>query len=149
MNCQRNLNSILPTQLPHTFSYIVATFIQNHFESPNINLHESYFLGSYLQLHCLHYNYSVLFLEWLPFRIQGERDKNSTESFMSHMTLSTYHLHPKHERHLPFRPAAPIRFFQLHTQRKIRDGKGGANGFRKKKEIPKQSTRALPRKNDM
>lgn len=68
---------------------------------------------------------------------------------MSHMTLSTYHLHPKHERHLPFRPAAPIRFFQLRTQRKIRDGKGGANGFRKKKEIPKQSTRALPRKNDM
>jgi hypothetical protein len=36
MNCQRNVNSILPTQLPHTFSYIVARFIHNYFESPNI-----------------------------------------------------------------------------------------------------------------
>jgi hypothetical protein len=36
MNCQRNVNSILPTQLPHKFSYIVALLIHNHFESPNI-----------------------------------------------------------------------------------------------------------------
>jgi hypothetical protein len=33
MNCQRNVNSILPTQLPYTFSYIVAILIHNHFES--------------------------------------------------------------------------------------------------------------------
>jgi hypothetical protein len=36
MNCKRNVNSILPTQLPHKFSYIVAilpylsTMILNH-----------------------------------------------------------------------------------------------------------------------
>jgi hypothetical protein len=36
MNCQINVNSILPTELPHTFSYIVAIFIHNHFESPNM-----------------------------------------------------------------------------------------------------------------
>jgi hypothetical protein len=35
MNCQRNVNSILPTQLPHKFSYIVAILSHNHFESPN------------------------------------------------------------------------------------------------------------------
>jgi hypothetical protein len=35
MNCQRNINSILPTQLPHKFSYIVAILGHNHFESPN------------------------------------------------------------------------------------------------------------------
>jgi hypothetical protein len=35
MNCQRNVNSILPTQLSHKFSYIVAILIHNHFESPN------------------------------------------------------------------------------------------------------------------
>jgi hypothetical protein len=35
MNCQRNVNSILPTQLPHKFSYIVAILTHNHFESPN------------------------------------------------------------------------------------------------------------------
>jgi hypothetical protein len=38
MNCQRNVNSILPTQLPHKFSYIVAILIHNHFESPNTNV---------------------------------------------------------------------------------------------------------------
>jgi hypothetical protein len=36
MNCQRNVNSVLPTELPHTFSYVVAIFIPNHFESPNM-----------------------------------------------------------------------------------------------------------------
>jgi hypothetical protein len=36
MNCQKNVNSILYTQLPHKFSYIVAILIHNHFESPNI-----------------------------------------------------------------------------------------------------------------
>jgi hypothetical protein len=36
MNCQRNVNSILPTDLPHKFSYIVAILIHNHFKSPNI-----------------------------------------------------------------------------------------------------------------
>jgi hypothetical protein len=30
------VNSILPTQLPHKFSYIVAILTYNHFESPNI-----------------------------------------------------------------------------------------------------------------
>jgi hypothetical protein len=35
MNSQRNVNSILRTELSHKFSYIVATFIHNHFESPN------------------------------------------------------------------------------------------------------------------
>jgi hypothetical protein len=32
MNCQRNVNSILPTQLPHNFFYIVAILIHNHFD---------------------------------------------------------------------------------------------------------------------
>jgi hypothetical protein len=39
MNCQRNINSTLPTLLPHKFSYIVAIVAilgHNHFESPNI-----------------------------------------------------------------------------------------------------------------
>jgi hypothetical protein len=36
MNCQRNVNCILPTQLPHKFSYIIAILIHNHFELPNI-----------------------------------------------------------------------------------------------------------------
>jgi hypothetical protein len=35
MNCQGNVNSTLHTQLPHKFSYIVATLGHNHFESPN------------------------------------------------------------------------------------------------------------------
>jgi hypothetical protein len=35
MNCQGNVNSTLPTQLPHKFSYIVAILGHNHFESPN------------------------------------------------------------------------------------------------------------------
>jgi hypothetical protein len=35
MNCQRNTNSTLPTQLPHKFSYIVAILGHNNFESPN------------------------------------------------------------------------------------------------------------------
>jgi hypothetical protein len=36
MNCQENINSALPTQLPGEFSYIVAILGHNHFESPNI-----------------------------------------------------------------------------------------------------------------
>jgi hypothetical protein len=36
MNCQRNINSTLPTQLPHKCSYIVAILGHNHFESPNM-----------------------------------------------------------------------------------------------------------------
>jgi hypothetical protein len=36
MNCQRSVNSILPTQSPHKFWYIVARFMHNYFESPNI-----------------------------------------------------------------------------------------------------------------
>jgi hypothetical protein len=35
MDCQRNINSTLPTQLPHKFSYIVTILGHNHFESPN------------------------------------------------------------------------------------------------------------------
>jgi hypothetical protein len=42
MNCQRNANSVLPTELPHKFSYIVAIFIHNHFESPNSLFNENY-----------------------------------------------------------------------------------------------------------
>jgi hypothetical protein len=42
MNWQRNVNSLLPTQLPHTFSYIVAILIHNHFESLNIILSGSH-----------------------------------------------------------------------------------------------------------
>jgi hypothetical protein len=38
MNCQRNVNFILPTQLPHEFPYIVAILIPNRFESPNIKI---------------------------------------------------------------------------------------------------------------
>jgi hypothetical protein len=37
MKCHTNVNSSLPTQLPHKFSYTVAIFIHNHFESPNIS----------------------------------------------------------------------------------------------------------------
>jgi hypothetical protein len=33
MKCHTNINSTPPTQLPHTFSYIVAILIHNHFES--------------------------------------------------------------------------------------------------------------------
>jgi hypothetical protein len=36
MNCQGNVNSTLPTQLPHKLSYIVAILGHNNFESPNI-----------------------------------------------------------------------------------------------------------------
>jgi hypothetical protein len=35
MKCHTNLKCIPPTHLPHTFSYIVAIHIHNHFESPN------------------------------------------------------------------------------------------------------------------
>jgi hypothetical protein len=35
MKCHTNVNSIPFTQLPHTFSYIVAILIHNHFESAN------------------------------------------------------------------------------------------------------------------
>jgi hypothetical protein len=42
MNCQTNINYILPTQLPHKFSYIVAILIHNHFESPNIQVATKY-----------------------------------------------------------------------------------------------------------
>jgi hypothetical protein len=35
MKCHTNVNSTPPTQLPDKFSFIVATFIHNHFESPN------------------------------------------------------------------------------------------------------------------
>jgi hypothetical protein len=47
MNCQGNVNSTLPTQLPRKFSYIVAILGHNHFESPNkckINLETKNFL---------------------------------------------------------------------------------------------------------
>jgi hypothetical protein len=35
MKCHTNDNSTSSTQLPHTFSYIVAILGHNHFESPN------------------------------------------------------------------------------------------------------------------
>jgi hypothetical protein len=35
MKCHTSVSSTTPTQLPHTFPYIVATLIHNHFESPN------------------------------------------------------------------------------------------------------------------
>jgi hypothetical protein len=35
MKRHTNVNSTPPTQLPHTFSYIVAILIHNHFESTN------------------------------------------------------------------------------------------------------------------
>jgi hypothetical protein len=35
MKCHTNVNSTPPTQLLHTFSYIVAILIHIHFESPN------------------------------------------------------------------------------------------------------------------
>jgi hypothetical protein len=43
MNCQRYVNSILPTELAHKFSYIVAIFIHNHLESPNTYINSIYF----------------------------------------------------------------------------------------------------------
>jgi hypothetical protein len=46
MKCRRNVNSTPPTQLPHTFSDIVAIFIHNHFESPKIIL---LWIGNYCQ----------------------------------------------------------------------------------------------------
>jgi hypothetical protein len=36
MKCHTNINCTPSTQLPRTFSYIVAIFIGNHFESSNI-----------------------------------------------------------------------------------------------------------------
>jgi hypothetical protein len=36
MNSQSNVNSVLSTELPHKSPHIVATFIHNNFESPNI-----------------------------------------------------------------------------------------------------------------
>jgi hypothetical protein len=44
MNCQRNVNSILPTQLPHKFSYIAAIFNHNYFKSPNSTNGKYFFL---------------------------------------------------------------------------------------------------------
>jgi hypothetical protein len=41
MKCHTNVNSTPFTQLPHTFSYIVAILGHNHFESPNILLLQS------------------------------------------------------------------------------------------------------------
>jgi hypothetical protein len=38
MKCHTNINSTPFTQLPHTFSYIVAILGHNHFESPNMYL---------------------------------------------------------------------------------------------------------------
>jgi hypothetical protein len=38
MKCHTNVNYTPPTQLPHTFSYIVAILTHNHFESPNISI---------------------------------------------------------------------------------------------------------------
>jgi hypothetical protein len=35
MNCQKNVNSIPPTQSPHKSSHIARTPIHDHFESPN------------------------------------------------------------------------------------------------------------------
>jgi hypothetical protein len=35
MKCRTDVNFTPPTQLPHTFSYIVAILIYNHFESVN------------------------------------------------------------------------------------------------------------------
>jgi hypothetical protein len=51
MNCQGNVNSTLPTQLPHKFSYIVAILGHNHFESTNIC--ENVFLCAFDMLLCL------------------------------------------------------------------------------------------------
>jgi hypothetical protein len=36
MKCHTNISITPPTQLPHTFSYIVAILIHSHFESLNI-----------------------------------------------------------------------------------------------------------------
>jgi hypothetical protein len=36
MKCHTNVNFTPPTQLPHTFSSIVAILIHNHFKSPNM-----------------------------------------------------------------------------------------------------------------
>jgi hypothetical protein len=38
MKCHTNVNSTPPTESPHKFSYIVAIFIHNHFESHNMHL---------------------------------------------------------------------------------------------------------------
>jgi hypothetical protein len=46
MNCQRNVNSILPTELPHKFSYIVAILIHNYFESPNMYTSVDFFFAN-------------------------------------------------------------------------------------------------------
>jgi hypothetical protein len=58
MNCQRNVNSILPKELAHTFSYIVAIFIHNHFESPNIlrNVISVAYSTSVLELYTRHFH---------------------------------------------------------------------------------------------
>jgi hypothetical protein len=41
MKCHTNVNYTPPTQWPHTFSYIVAILICNHFES--LNTSDKYF----------------------------------------------------------------------------------------------------------
>jgi hypothetical protein len=38
MKCHTDVNSTPTTQLPHTFSYIVAILIHNHFESLNTKI---------------------------------------------------------------------------------------------------------------
>jgi hypothetical protein len=44
MKCHTNDNSTSSTQLPHTFSYIVAIVGHNHFESPNTSCFLCFYL---------------------------------------------------------------------------------------------------------
>jgi hypothetical protein len=55
MNCQRNVNSILPKELAHTFSYIVAIFIHNHFNILR-NVISVAYSTSVLELYARHFH---------------------------------------------------------------------------------------------
>jgi hypothetical protein len=76
MKCQTNVNSTPSTQLPHTFSYIVAILIHNHFESPNIFEFES---GQRLQFSFTDFSlvYRSVFAQIFP-RSQPMRQSNTS-----------------------------------------------------------------------
>jgi hypothetical protein len=64
MKCHTNVNRNPPppAQLPQTFTYIVAIFIHNHFESPNITQYYQ-FNTKYNKFDHLIYGYSqILYL---------------------------------------------------------------------------------------
>jgi hypothetical protein len=78
MKCQRNVNSILPTQLPHKFSYTVAILTHNHFEPSNTfnNKNFIYFVDvMMLEFGVVFLVFSILmlvFINWLFYHIRTD-----------------------------------------------------------------------------